>query len=218
MTSKISHQPLANRFDHLIQVIGGERFLQMRGLNNDLPFYICEFRASEAFEMQRMQRQLISSLANLQVPCLGGRGVQVQEINLYDLCVELLQAREGSSDGGRLWDEVLAIEPDAEKDNLLELLQNVLGIEDYLIPAIGTRLQQTEFDVLFLTGIGEVFPYIRSHNVLNNLQSTAKDKPTVMFFPGEYRHSLEQGASLELFGLLHDDKYYRAFNIYETQV
>lgn len=218
MTSKISHQPLANRFDHLIQVIGGERFLQMRGLNNDLPFYICEFRANEAFEMQRMQRQLISSLANLQVPCLGGRGVQVLEINLYDLCVELLQAREGSSDGGRLWDEVLAIEPDAEKDNLLELLQNVLGIEDYLIPAIGERLQQTEFDVLFLTGIGEVFPYIRSHNVLNNLQSTAKDKPTVMFFPGEYRHSLEQGASLELFGLLHDDKYYRAFNIYETQV
>ena len=218
MTSKISHQPLANRFDHLIQVIGGERFLQMRGLNNDLPFYICEFRANEAFEMQRMQRQLISSLANLQVPSLGGRGVQVLEINLYDLCVELLQAREGSSDGGRLWDEVLAIEPDADKDNLLELLQNVLGIEDYLIPAIGERLQQTEFDVLFLTGIGEVFPYIRSHNVLNNLQSTAKDKPTVMFFPGEYRHSLEQGASLELFGLLHDDKYYRAFYIYETQV
>lgn len=218
MTSKISHQPLANRFDHLIQVIGGERFLQMRGLNNDLPFYICEFRANEAFEMQRMQRQLISSLANLQVPSLGGRGVQVLEINLYDLCVELLQAREGSSDGGRLWDEVLTIEPDADKDNLLELLQNVLGIEDYLIPAIGERLQQTEFDVLFLTGIGEVFPYIRSHNVLNNLQSTAKDKPTVMFFPGEYRHSLEQGASLELFGLLHDDKYYRAFNIYETQV
>ena len=133
MTSKISHQPLANRFDHLIQVIGGERFLQMRGLNNDLPFYICEFRANEAFEMQRMQRQLISSLANLQVPCLGGRGVQVLEINLYDLCVELLQAREGSSDGGRLWDEVLAIEPDADKDNLLELLQNVLGIEDSVV-------------------------------------------------------------------------------------
>ena len=72
--------------------------------------------------------------------------------------------------------------------------------------------------MLFLSGIGEIFPYIRSHNVLNNLQSTAKTKPTVLFFPGEYRHSLEQGASLELFGLLHDDKYYRAFNIYEIQV
>ncbi len=218
MNQKISQQPLANRFEHLIQVIGSERFLQMRGLNNDLPFYICEFRAAEAFEMQRMQRQLISSLANLCVPSLGGRGVRVLDINLYDLSIELLQAREGSRDGSRLWDEVLAVEADVEKDNLLELLQNVLGVEDYLIPAIGERLQQSDFDVLFLSGIGEVFPYIRSHNVLNNLQSTAKDKPTVLFFPGEYRHSLEQGASLELFGLLHDDKYYRAFNIFETQV
>ena len=218
MNQKISQQPLANRFEHLIQVIGSERFLQMRGLNNDLPFYICEFRAGEAFEMQRMQRQLISSLANLSVPCLGGRGVRVLDINLYDLSIELLRARAGSSDGSRLWDEVLAVEPDVEKDNLLELLQNVLGVEDYLIPAIGARLQQSDFDVLFLSGIGDVFPYIRSHNVLNNLQSTAKDKPTVLFFPGEYRHSLEQGASLELFGLLHDDKYYRAFNIFETQV
>lgn len=217
MIQKISQQPLANRFEHLIKVIGSKRFLQMRGLNNDLPFYICEFRASEAFEMQRLQRQLISSLANLSVPCLGGRGVRVLDINLYDLSIELLQAREGSGDGSRLWDELLAVEADVEKDNLLELLQNVLGIEDYLIPAIGERLRQADFDVLFLSGIGEVFPYIRSHNVLNNLQSTAKNKPTVLFFPGEYRHSLEQGASLELFGLLHDDKYYRAFNIFETQ-
>jgi hypothetical protein len=217
MSQKISQQSLHNRFEHLVKVISSERFLQMRGLNNDLPFYICEFRASEAVEMQRLQRQLINTLGNLSLPCLGGRGVKVLEINLYDLSIELLQAREGSSEGSRLWDEILTIEPDVDKDSLLELLQNVLGIEEYLIPAIGERLRETDFDVLFLSGIGEVFPYIRSHNVLNNLQSTAKDKPTVLFFPGEYRHSLENGASLELFGLLHDDKYYRAFNIFETQ-
>ena len=217
MSEKISQQPLANRFDHLVRVIGSERFLLMRGLNNDLPFYICEYRAGEATEMQRLQRQLINTLQNLSVPTLSGRGVKVLDINLYDLCIELLKAREGSAAGSRLWDEILAVEADTEKDGLLELLQNVLSIKEYLIPAIAERLQQTEFDVLFLSGIGEIFPYIRSHNVLNNLQSTAKDKPTVLFFPGEYRHSLAQGASLELFGLLHDDKYYRAFNIFETQ-
>ena len=218
MSVKLSQQPLANRFDHLVRVIGSERFLLMRGLNNDLPFYICEYRAGEATEMQRLQRQLINTLQNLSVPALSGRGVKVLDINLYDLCIELLKAREGSAAGSRLWDEILAVEADTEKDGLLELLQNVLSIKEYLIPAIAERLQQTEFDVLFLSGIGEIFPYIRSHNVLNNLQSTAKTKPTVLFFPGEYRHSLEQGASLELFGLLHDDKYYRAFNIYEIQV
>lgn len=218
MSRKISQQSLSTRFEHLVNVISSPRFLGMRGLNNDLPFYICEFRATEAFEMQRMKRQLVSTLTGLSVACLGGRGVKVLEINLYDLCIELLKAREGSIDGSRLWDEILVVETDVEKDSLLELLQNVLGIEEYVIPAIGERLQEADFDVLFLSGIGEVFPYIRSHNVLNNLQSTAKEKPTVMFFPGEYRHSLQQGASLELFGLLHDDKYYRAFNIFETQV
>lgn len=217
MSQKISQQPLAARFEHLINVISSSRFLEMRGLNNDLPFYICEFRAAEAFEMQRMQGQLINTLESSAVECLGGRGLKVLEINLYDLCIDLLKAREGSSQDSNLWDEIIAIESDVEKDNLLELLQNVLGMEDYLVPAIGERIQQNEFDVLFLSGIGEVFPYIRSHNVLNNLQSTAKEKPTIMFFPGEYRYSLEQGASLELFGLLHDDKYYRAFNIFETQ-
>ena len=218
MSTKLSQQPFARRFEHLVGVIGGERFLRMRGLNNDLPFYVCEFNPSEALEMHRLQRQLANTLEGLSIGCLGGRGVKVLEINLYDLCIDLLRHREGSTPDANLWDELVSIEDTLEKEGLLELLQNVLSVEDYVVPAIRERLQQSEFDVLFLTGIGEVFPYIRSHNVLNNLQSTAKTKPTVMFFPGEYRYTLEQGASLELFGLLHDDKYYRAFNIYETQV
>jgi len=81
------------------------------------------------------------------------------------------------------------------------------------MPAISQQMHSSEFQVLIITGVGEVFPYIRSHNILNNLQKRAKDKPTVMFFPGSYQHSLATGASLVLFGALQDDKYYRAFNI-----
>jgi hypothetical protein len=103
------------------------------------------------------------------------------------------------------------------KPKLQEELQGILSVEHILIPAIADLISNTEFDVLFLTGVGEVFPFIRSHNVLNNLQSTAKEKPTVLFFPGTYTHSLESGASLDLFGRLHDDKYYRAFNIFHCE-
>jgi len=217
MSRKLSHQPLPERFSHLLNVISSQRFLEMKGLNNDLPFYVCEYKPAEAVDMERMRRQLASNLAAKPVEWLGGRGVRVLEINLYDLCVELLKGREGSDEGQTVWDQILQIESEIEKDALKELLQNVLDIREHLIPAIASKLDTADFDVLFLSGIGEVFPYIRSHNVLNNLQSTAKTKPTVMFFPGEYRFSLEHGASLELFGLLHDDKYYRAFNIFETQ-
>jgi hypothetical protein len=53
----------------------------------------------------------------------------------------------------------------------------------HIAPAIRAKIEDGGFDILFLTGIGEVFPYIRSHNVLNNLQSVVTGKPMLMFFP-----------------------------------
>jgi hypothetical protein len=152
--------------------------------------------------MERLQRQLVNQLSQT--------GVRVLEINLYDLSIEILKDRG-------IWEQLLEMEASVSKDQLKELLQGVLDPEAHLVPAMAVKLAIIEFDVLFLSGVGEVFPYIRSHNVLNNLQSTAKEKPTVMFFPGDYTHSLESGASLDLFGKLHDDKYYRAFNIYHCE-
>ncbi|MWV55295.1 DUF1788 domain-containing protein, partial [Chlorobium phaeovibrioides] len=130
--------------------------------------------------------------------------------NLYDLAVQILKDRD-------IWTQILEMEVSVSKEELKELMQGVLDPASHLVPAIAEKLTSTDFDVLFISGVGEVFPYIRSHNVLNNLQSTAKEKPTVMFFPGAYTHSLESGASLDLFGRLHDDKYYRAFNIFHCQ-
>jgi hypothetical protein len=191
------------RFDHLLAVISNERFLKMQGLGNEVPFFICPYPPTETVEVDTMRAMLIKQLAN--------RGVQIFEINLYDLGIELLRDRG-------IWEKILANETNVKKAELKELLQGVLDSEMHLIPAIGSLLSKNEFDVLFLTGVGEVFPYIRSHNVLNNLQSTAKKKPTVMFFPGNYTHDLATGASLDLFGVLHDDKYYRAFNILQYEV
>lgn len=192
---------LQERFQHLVRLIGSERFLKMQGLGNEIPFFICPYPPQEAVAMEKMVGQLTNRL--------GQAGVRVLAINLYDLCIELLQERD-------IWELTLETEPSIAKDELKELLQGVLDPEDYLAPAIAARLRRGEFDVLLLNGVGEVFPYIRSHNVLNNLQSTAKTHPTVLFFPGRYTQTLETGASLDLFDRLHDDKYYRAFNIYHV--
>lgn len=191
------------RQDHLLEVVSSQRFLRKSGLGNEVPFFICPFPTSDAVDMERVRGQLVRQLAN--------RGITVLDINLYDLSIEMLRERG-------IWEELIVAEPDVTKDELKELLQNVLDPEMHLIPEIGKRLAGQSYDVLFLSGVGEVFPYIRSHNVLNNLQSTAKEKPTVMFFPGNYTHALASGASLDLFGFLHDDKYYRAFNIFNYEV
>ena len=148
--------------------------------------------------MERLQRQLVNRLEHI--------GVKVLEINLYDLSIEILKERG-------IWEQILDMEQSVSREQLKELLQGVLDPEANLVPAIANKLASNDFDVLFLTGVGAVFPYIRSHNVLNNLQSSAKARPTVMFFPGTYEHCQESGASLNLFGKLHDDKYYRAFDI-----
>jgi len=193
---------MQERFQHLFAVISSQRFLNKQGLGNEVPFFICPFKPEESVEMARLQRQLVSRLEK--------SGVQVLEINLYDLSIEILQERD-------IWNQILEMEESVAKEEFRELLQGVLDPETHLVPAIAAKMEATDFEVLFLSGVGEVFPYIRSHNVLNNLQSTAKDKPTVMFFPGAYTHSVESGASLDLFGRLRDDKYYRAFNIFHCE-
>ncbi len=202
MTADVAKMPMQDRLQHLLAVISGLRFLNMQGLGNEVPFFICPFRPEESVEMERLQRQLINRLDQV--------GVRILEVNLYDLSIEILKERE-------IWDQIVDMESNVSKEQLKELLQGVLDPEAHLVPAIAAKLASADFEVLFLTGVGEVFPYIRSHNVLNNLQSTAKEKPTLMFFPGAYTHSLEAGASLDLFGRLHDDKYYRAFNIYHCE-
>ena len=193
---------MQDRLQHLFAVISSQRFRSRQGLGNEVPFFICPYKPEEAVAMERLRRQLVNRLEQ--------SGIRTLDINLYDLSIEILKERD-------IWDRILELEKSVSKDELKELLQGVLDPEAHLVPAIAAKMAATEHEVLFLSGVGEVFPYIRSHNVLNNLQSTAKEKPTVMFFPGAYTHSLESGASLDLFARLHDDKYYRAFNIFHCE-
>lgn len=191
------------RAEHLYRVITSERFLTKQGLGNEVPFFICPFPAEEGLTMIEDRLDLIERT--------GHAGVTALDLSLYDISLGLLEERG-------ILEDVLAAESDMEKSEFRELLQGVLDVQEHLIPKIAEVIAAQPHDVIFLSGVGEVYPYIRSHNVLNNLQSRAKDKPTVLFFPGSYTHSTATGGSLDLFGLLHDDKYYRAFNILNYEI
>ncbi|MEV6120050.1 DUF1788 domain-containing protein [Streptomyces sp. NPDC052077] len=193
---------LSEQEEHLFQVLSGERFLRMEGLSNEVPFFLYPYDPEDALAVAGARRRVRNRLAN--------KGITVREIDLYDLSVELLTERG-------VWDRLLALEPGQDKADFRELLQGMLDPQDHLAPAVRARLAGDDFDVLFLTGIGEVFPYIRSHNVLNNLQSVVTGRPMLLFFPGHYRQSDTLGSSLVLFGRLTDDQYYRAKNILEQE-
>ena len=197
-------QKTPDLFQHLIKVLQDERFLKMQGLNQDVPFFLCPFSVKQKLEIEDMLPRLTKRLREA--------SVNVIEINLYDLCLEYLQKND-------LFEQLCEIEQDTEKGYFLESLQSILDIESILIPEIEQVIASVnKIDVLFLTGVGEVFPYIRTHNILNNLQRVAKAFPTLLFFPGEYEQSLEKGASLRLFGKLPDDKYYRAYDITRYEI
>lgn len=193
---------LSEQEEHLFEVLSGQRFLRMEGLSNEVPFFIYPYDAGDALAGAGSKKRIKRRLAN--------EGIVVREVNLYDLSVEILKERGD-------WDEVLEVEPQLDKAEFTEMLQSMLNPQQHLAPAIRARIADGAFDILFLTGIGEVFPYIRSHNVLNNLQSVVSSKPMLMFFPGRYEQSNTLGSSLVLFGELIDDQYYRAKNILEQE-
>jgi hypothetical protein len=71
------------RFEHLLKVISSPRFLQKQGIGNEIPFFICPFPPADAAEIVSFRANLQNQLAN--------NGVNVLEIDLYDLAIENLR-------------------------------------------------------------------------------------------------------------------------------
>lgn len=188
--------------NHLVAVMSGSRFRNKEGLIGEDPYFIYPYDPRDALEIAASKKRIKTKLAQ--------KGIAVLEVNLYDLVVEVLQDRG-------VWDDLIELEPTISKDDFREGLRSMLDPGDDLAPAIRAKLAAQPFDIFFLTGIGEVFPFIRSHSVLNNLQTVAGDKPMLMFFPGSYEQSKTMGSSLVLFGSVPDDNYYRAKDIREQE-
>jgi hypothetical protein len=183
---------------HLRRIITSPRVLRTTGPGNEIPFYICPFAPEDQV---RMSEECALLRAELEAD-----GVPVLEINLYDLMISVLRSQLD-------WNELASFEQAEHKDDLLQELQSTLNLTEVLIPKIRELTAAQPFRVLFLTGVGEAFPVIRSHLILNNLQSVLKDAPTVIFFPGRYSHGFANGSSLQVLCRLEEDHYYRAHNL-----
>lgn len=191
-------EDLSVKFNHLYKTITTSGFLKMEALGGEIPFFISAYDAAQELEVRESIKMLINKLET--------NGVSVLELNLYDIVCDILEQKGGM-------ERMFRAEKGRSKDKFLRAIQSTLNIHEVLMPYIENLIKTNRAKVYFLTGIGMVFPYIRSHTVLNNLQNIAKDAPTVCFFPGVYT-----GQSLNLFGILKDDNYYRAFNIDKIEV
>ncbi|MGW0177316.1 DUF1788 domain-containing protein [Rhodococcus sp. NPDC003322] len=199
---------LAHDEKHVYDVLRSDRFLRMEGLSKEVPFFIYHFPPAWALDVDGMRDRVTTKLQS-------DDGISVVTINLYDLAVDLLTERG-------VWDRVLHAEPTMDKTDFREMLQGMLDPHDHLAPAIRARLAaepRTEPNrtVVFLTGIGEVFPFIRTHTVLENLQSVVVGRPMLAWFPGTYEFTQSAGHQLRALNLGASDSYYRAKDILEQE-
>lgn len=92
---------------------------------------------------------------------------------------------------------------------LSEQINNVLRMTSSDNELVKYIKEQINADtIVFLTGIGQIYPLIRAHKILNTMHQIISDVPVVLFYPGKY-----DSLSLSMFGELKEDNYYRAFQI-----
>lgn len=200
--SKINEYSEArHRFEHLLALMSSNKFLDMTGPSNDVPYYVCPFRVEETTSMY----QIISQLEN----ALQQKQIKVLEINLYHLTIGHLKSIN-------MLDGLFREEVKTPKAVFFKPLSGLTDPNDFLCDLIIDKISAANPDIIFITGVGEVYPYIRSHQLLNSLESRFTEKPLVLFFPGKYETVDVKGSNLTLFGIL-DDRYYRAFNIYRCE-
>lgn len=189
--------------NHVYDVLRSERFLNMEGLSKEVPFFIYHYQPAWSLDVEAARGRVITKLRS-------NEGLTVVDINLYDLAIRLLTDRG-------VWQRILDLEPMQDKDEFRETLQGMLDPHDHLAPAIRHQLAENPSDMVFLTGIGEVFPFIRAHTVLENLQSVVVGKPMLAWFPGTYEFTQTSGHQLRALNLRARDSYYRAKDILEQE-
>ena len=196
----MSERSLNDRFvdleDRMISVASLTRY----GTANDLRFYIFDYNPKDELLIRKEVKKLKS------------RNPDIAEFDLYEMMLEIID------DEGYL-EDIQRMETDYEKDLLLrEVFQPLLSVEEdenNFLEMFKDRCLDDGKSIVLITGVGKAFPIIRSHTILNNLQSIFRKNPVVMMYPGRYE--IKNAMTLRLFERLDDDNYYRAFPLVERR-
>ena len=189
---------LEDRLHDAETVIRQPNFLENKGLGNEVGYYVFDYPAEQELVVRR---RIAEMKAKYNTP---SNNFQIVEYDLYDMVIDILQEK------GYL-EKCFGFEKRKGFERITKSVGNLLRIsgDDSLIVQ-HIRDNTPERCVVFLTGVGKIYPILRSHKILNNLHQVVDHVPVVMFYPGKY-----DGQELILFGdkEAKDDNYYRAFQL-----
>lgn len=182
--------------DRMISVEALTRY----GTANDLKFYIFDYNPKDELIVRKEVKKIIE------------RNPNIIEFDLYEMMMQIIE------DEGYM-DDVIRMEKEYDRNLLLsEIFQPLLSVEEEenrLIEMFKEKAADTGDKIVLITGVGKSYPIIRSHTILNNLQSVFRRNPVVMMYPGRYE--IKNSMTLRLFERLDDDNYYRAFPLVERR-
>ena len=176
--------------------IGKTSFLNGKGLGNEVSYYVFDYDPKDEILVREYIDKLVKKDKEF------GDGYKLKVYDVYNLMIDLLESE------GYL-EDCFEMEKNDGMNYLVESVNDLLRMNDdnnYFAEYIEENTPEKA--IVFLTGVGKIFPFVRSHKILNNLHQIFDRSPVVMFYPGKY-----DGQSLELFGEFKDDNYYRAFSL-----
>jgi hypothetical protein len=185
---------LTERLNKILPRIISDDFLRGRGIGNEIAFYIFDYPPEDELRIREHIHFLLDHIPK-QRP-----GLRVKHINLFDFILDYLKIRN-------LLEKALKMQREKGDEALKEALKGPLH-ENKLATIFVEVAQPQQNDLVLLSGVGNVWPLLRSHTLLNNLHPIMGNTPLVMFYPGRY-----DGQSLRLFGKLKSNNYYRAFKL-----
>lgn len=179
------------KFKNLIEKVDSLEFYHNRGLANEVPFYIFDYPPSEGLKIRNfVKKELVPHFDNHNY-------ISLIEIDMFDLMINSLK-----NDG--ILEAAFKLEEERGTQFLYEKIK--ISFNPQIASEYIGKLSK-DYNLVLITGVGKVFPIVRTHSILNNLQSIFDHKKVILFFPGEYT-----GTDLKLFGFK-DNHYYRAFKI-----
>ena len=164
-----------------------------KNLGGELPLFIQPVPAEKQFFVESEIKRLSTRLKK--------KGVESVSINLYDLCMDILRDAD-------VLNVILASEADLERKEILSTIDSVLDIKSVVIPKIKEIVEESRPKYAFISGVGSIYPFVRSHNILNNIDELAGECNLILFFPGDYNNH-----QLMLFCGISDENHYRGHNL-----
>ena len=188
-------QTFEERLNQILPRITSDDFLHNRGLGNEIGFWVFDYPPEQEIAVREFVASVVEPALKKRQPAL-----HFATVNLFDFVIELLEDR-------KLFDKAIDMQSGQGDDKALESLRRVLK-EDKLADRLVQKYGPSTLDLLMLTGVGSVYPMLRTHTLLSALHPHLNHTPLLMFFPGRY-----DGYSLRLFNKLAEDHYYRAFRL-----